>query len=253
MASYVDLGAAVSPTVIGGGPVKLGLLLQKGLSPGKAGFVTVLGGLEDIVMYLSALFLCIYYTGESAAQVADVILSFFQNNWKLLLMLTTILVIANQIVRRNTALQIRTYIPYRYKKAYGKFVLGIKNAMREMIHNGGLVMKSGKVKLLISFSVLLVQWTAKFSILIILLKALNVDFELFITYIREWVVYLSMMMFPTPGATGGAETIFYYVFEDYIPVAILPVIIALWRFGTYYMFLFLSIVILQYNLLRARD
>lgn len=253
MASYTDLGAAVSPTVIGGGPVKLGLLLQKGLSPGKAGFVTILGGLEDIVMYLTALFLCIYYTGESAAQVADAILSFFTGNWKLLLLIATLLIIANQIVRRNVALQIRTYIPYKYKKAYGRFVLGIKNAMREMIESGGLVLKQGKLKLLLSFSVLLLQWTAKFSILLILLKALNVDFEIFITYIREWVVYLSMMMFPTPGATGGAETIFYYVFEDYIPASILPVIIALWRFGTYYMFLFLSIMILQYNLLRARE
>ena len=47
-----ELGSAISPTAIGGGYVKLGMLYQKGFSAGKATSLTLLGSLEEFFFFI---------------------------------------------------------------------------------------------------------------------------------------------------------------------------------------------------------
>ena len=58
---------------------------------------------------------------------------------------------------------------------------------------------------------------AKFSVLIVILHAFNIDFEAIQIYIRQWVIFVTMLFIPTPGASGGAEASFLLIFGKSIP------------------------------------
>jgi len=252
IAAFTDLGAAVTPTLIGGGPVKLGLLMQKGISAGKAGFLTILGGTEDTIMYISAIFLSVYFAHESADKIASSVLSTLRQHWWKVIIGVIIFIIVRRLLRSFEALQLRNLIPLRYKKAYVNFIKGFQTALSEMLDCLKLILREGKLRFVLSFSILLLQWTMKFSILFVLLHAFGLKLDTVITYLNQWIVYLSMMFIPTPGATGGAETLFYYIFSDLIPESLLPIVTTLWRFGTYYLFLILAVLLLQVQLFVRR-
>ena len=109
------------------------------------------------------------------------------------------------------------------------------------------VRKNGLGHLLLSLTVLFVQWTIRFSVLIILLTALEIDFKIFQMYIQQWIVYLTMIFIPTPGASGGAEATFYLIFEKNLPRDLLPLITSTWRFFMYYLMLFFAVFIVQFT------
>ncbi len=248
IAAFTDLGAAVTPTLIGGGPVKLGLLIKDGISAGKAGFLTILGGTEDVIMYVMAIVLSIYFAHESADKIASSALTTLREYWWRIGLALIIIILIRTVMRRYGGLQLRSLIPLKYKKSYVRFIKGVQSAIAEMASCLKLIMEQGKLRFLLSFSILLLQWTMKFSILLVLLYAFGLDIPRVNTYLNQWIVYLSMMFVPTPGATGGAETLFYYMFSDLIPEGVLPIVTTLWRFGTYYLFLILAVLLLQFQL-----
>jgi uncharacterized protein (TIRG00374 family) len=109
------------------------------------------------------------------------------------------------------------------------------------------VRKNGLGYLLLSLVVLFTQWTIRFSVLLILLTALDIDFEIFQIYIQQWIVYLTMIFIPTPGASGGAEATFYLIFEKSLPKDLLPLITSTWRFFMYYLMLLFAVCIVQFT------
>ena len=89
---------------------------------------------------------------------------------------------------------------------------------------------------------LYIQWISKFSVLLVILHAFNVDFDTIQMYVRQWVVFVTMLFIPTPGASGGAEASFLLIFGKSIPTDLSYLIVSVWRLFTYY-FILLSAVL----------
>ena len=245
IAVTTDLGSSITPTLIGGGPIKLGMLMKKGISAGKAGTLTLLGGFEDFIMYLSAfitacfflkdtiisVFVNLFYTiRDNALTVAICIASFLFIRW---------------FIKRFFSKTLSSLIPLSIRRVWRKVTLGLRRGYQEMRDAFILIFKRGKLRFLLSFAILLVQWTAKFTILIVILTALKLPFNAPQMYLQQWLVYLSMIFIPTPGATGGAEASFYFIFNGEVDKKFLPMIVSVWRFFTYYMILFSAVVMVQ--------
>jgi len=244
VAIYTELGAAVTPTLIGGGPIKLGLLIRNGLSTGKAGFLTLLSGIEDFFMYALIFIISCIHAKESIGRILNSISDAIQNNWKIiLLILTSIFVIRIILIKTKTSM---SYIPSKYKPAWSKFKKELLGGWHEMKTAFIQLRKNGLGYLAISFPILILQWMSKFTVLLILLYALNISFKPFDVYLQQWLVYLTMIFVPTPGATGGAEATFFLIFDGEIPKDLLPLIISTWRFFMYYLMLFASVFIIQF-------
>ena len=67
-----------------------------------------------------------------------------------------------------------------------------------------------------------------------LAAGLGVPLEPLRAMVLQWLCVLVMMATPTPGAVGGAEAGFLLVFGREIPHAVVPVILAAWRFVGFY-------------------
>jgi hypothetical protein len=72
-------------------------------------------------------------------------------------------------------------------------------------------------------------------------------------FLLQWVIFTGMMFVPTPGASGGAEAMFYVVYQALLPAGLIGIVTALWRMLTFYLSLALgSVIFLAFNIADAR-
>ncbi|NNF20662.1 MAG: flippase-like domain-containing protein [Saprospiraceae bacterium] len=241
IAIYTELGQAITPTLIGGGPIKMALLIKNGLSTGKAGFLTLLGGFEDFLMYCIVFIVAFFHARQEVFKILGSIWQFLLREWQYIA-LGMFALIALRILFRRLNISI---VPIKYREAWGKIRHDLGQSWHEMIEAFKKVSKDGFGYFTISFLILIFQWLSRFTVLIILLYALGIEFKPFQVYIQQWIVYLTMIFIPTPGATGGAEATFFLLFEKQIPKDLLPLITSTWRFFMYYMMLFTAVTLIQ--------
>jgi hypothetical protein len=93
------------------------------------------------------------------------------------------------------------------------------------------------------------SWSSRFMVVNALLMAFfSIEHNLLI-FARQLVMWIMMLVSPTPGGSGFAEFIFTRYLSEFIPVdtaLIIPVSVAmalLWRLITYYPYLFLGSII----------
>ena len=246
IAVYTELGSSITPTVIGGGPIKMGLLIKNGFSTGKAGFLTLLNGLEDFIMYTSVFIIGFFYAKKSIFRIFESIGHFIQSKWEYFIGGLVLIFFLKWLFKNVEALNKISLIPVKYKKGWANLKKECKNGWTEMVQSFNQVRKDGLRYFIVSFIILISQWLCRFSVLVVLLYALDIDFRPFQIYIQQWIVYLTMMFIPTPGATGGAEATFFLLFEGEIPKEFLPLIVSTWRFFMYYLMLFLAVFLIQF-------
>ncbi len=97
------------------------------------------------------------------------------------------------------------------------------------------------------------SWSARYWVVNFLLLALvfgipNTDFFITISdhiliFARQLVMWIMMLVMPTPGGAGFAEAIFSEYMAEFIPVGFVVVMALLWRMVTYYPYLFIGAIV----------
>jgi uncharacterized protein (TIRG00374 family) len=87
-------------------------------------------------------------------------------------------------------------------------------------------------------------WTARFWLVNFLILAFTPVGDHFLIYGRQLVMWLVMVVFPTPGGTGVAEFAFEGFLSDFIPLGLAGLLAVLWRIASYYPYLFIGILVL---------
>jgi uncharacterized membrane protein YbhN (UPF0104 family) len=88
------------------------------------------------------------------------------------------------------------------------------------------------------------SWTSRYLVVNALFMAFFAVHDHLLIFGRQLVMWIMMLVSPTPGGSGFAEFAFKEFLGDFIPVAGLTVVIALlWRLITYYLYLFVGIVV----------
>ncbi len=88
------------------------------------------------------------------------------------------------------------------------------------------------------------SWTARFWVVnFIILAFVGVDNH-FLIYARQLVMWVIMLISPTPGGTGVAELAFSGFLKDFIPLGLAAALALLWRLISYYPYLFIGAIIL---------
>ncbi len=256
VAVTTDLGAALTPTLIGGGPIKLGMLIKKGVGPAKASVLLGLGSLEDIIFYISGITLAFVFARDSVAKIGDRVFDFFTDNYIVILIIVATLLLTYFILKKGLMSRGQSYfmlLPEKLRKSITRVFNSFINSIDEIKETIGFIFREGKITFFLSISLLFLQWAAKFSILILILKGLDLSFDTLSIYIRQWLVWLTMIFIPTPGATGGAEASFYLLFGSSLPSKILNLIVSVWRFFTYYFILLSAVLLYQlFSIYRLR-
>jgi glycosyltransferase 2 family protein len=239
-----DLGAAVSPTAVGGGLFKWGLLVQRGVSPGAAVSLTTLPTVEDAIFFAVALPLAVVYTASWNLPVFDAIGERVgQNALVLLPVVVGIAALSWLAVRLVLSGQLGRQARRRGLRFTGRTRRRLRVTWRDAREVFAVIMRRGRLLFAFSLSLTALQWMARYSVISALIAFLGVPVDPVLFWLLQWVVFSLMAMVPTPGAAGGAEAIFFLIYSAFVPAGIIGLATAGWRFLTFYLQLGLAAIL----------
>ena len=103
------------------------------------------------------------------------------------------------------------------------------------------------------FLVTMWAWCSRYWVVNALLFAFAAAGNQFLAFARQLVIWMVMMVSPTPGGSGLGEYMFKEYYSDFLPTAGVTIIVALvWRIITYYSYLIGGALLLPYWLNRKK-
>ncbi|MFN8319994.1 MAG: flippase-like domain-containing protein [Saprospiraceae bacterium] len=243
-----DIGAAITPTAVGGGPVKIGMLVNKGMPAPKATFMVLLSATEDIIFYGTGIVLTLLYMHHVIEQLGAYLLK--HSSLLIGLSIFLLAIILGWKTVKLIIKKILSYFPESWQLRLSRFNAGLRHYFSDIGQTYLDVVKTGKWRLAVSIIILFYQWFTKFTILAIILISLDIPFTWFDMYIKQWIIWMGMLIIPTPGASGGAEAAFLVLFKGSLSGDLPNLIVSTWRFFTYYFILILSVIL--FNMLKGQ-
>lgn len=241
-----EIASALSPTAVGGAPVKAALLLNKGFSPGNVGFMLTWGIIEDIIFYTTGIILALVFSQALVFSIFSSLVDFIVHHQQIMAILcigSVSLWLLSKFSILPVGLKLKNFLPYSIRQRLLIWREKLRQSQKEMKGSFNKALAFGKWRMMAGIAILFLQWFSKFSVLLVLLDAFAIDFDTVQIYIRQWVVYVTMLFIPTPGASGGAEASFLLIFGKSIPSEISYLIVSLWRFFTYYYMLLAAVLL----------
>lgn len=101
-----------------------------------------------------------------------------------------------------------------------------------------------------AFLATFLSWTSRYWVVNAILLAFFVVHDHFLIFARQLVMWIMMLVSPTPGGSGFAEYVFSRYLGDFIPVApenlaaVAIVLALIWRLATYYPYLIIGVLLL---------
>jgi uncharacterized protein (TIRG00374 family) len=97
----------------------------------------------------------------------------------------------------------------------------------------------------LAFGATVFSWASRFLVINLIVAAFfQVDDHLLL-YARQLVMWVILLISPTPGGSGIAEVAFSGFFRDLLPtLGFIGAIAVIWRLFSYYLYLFMGAIIL---------
>ena len=213
------VGAAVSPSAVGGAPVKAALLARLGVSMGHSVTLTSLGSLEDALVAVVALPVALLAVP-----------------WLRVLPLEGILNAWPWGVAFLAALVLSAVIFQRLRRALGMhaFWMRLERWLAELRELYASIIRQGKGRLLLNVVLSCIQWMARYSVITALAWGMGLEVDPVLFGLLQWLCFVAMALVPTPGAVGGAEAAFLLVYRDLIPAEMIVLLMGAWRVLSFY-------------------
>ena len=231
-----ELAASVTPTAIGGGPLKIAMLVQTGVRTGAAACVATLPTLEDLLFFIVAVPIAMTISSSWHHPVFNLIAEGIDLHWVLACLIGGVIGGAGlALLYRKSGFRIRRWEGLQEQlKITGEDFLNVCRTI------GG----TGKSRLLLSVIIAGIQWTCRNAVAAMLVVSLGVEVEFVSFLLLQWLIFILTLFIPTPGATGGSEALFYLIFKPLIPNEILAITVGGWRFLTFYWVMIIYAILL---------
>jgi hypothetical protein len=242
-----DLGAAITPSTIGGSYAKFGILASFGFSPGEATLITLLGTIEDAAFFMFALPMAFFVTGAWNDPGIRQVAANIARSWMVFVGIGATIVIGYIIFVKIRG-RIRASDPETTRNAPTGFRQKLKARLRtygrQFAEAWGFVKNNHKATFLQCVLLAGAGWICRYSVITLLVLGLGYTADPILFFLLQWVVFTLMTLFPTPGAVGGAEVSLALIFRGVVPLGAIPILTGIWRFFTFYLIMITGAVIL---------
>jgi glycosyltransferase 2 family protein len=246
-----DLGAAISPTAVGGGFFKWGMLVQRGVTPGAAASLTSLAPMEDFIFFAVAVPLAVIITASWDLPVFHELADRFQDDALIVVLVGAGIALLSWLAVRvvlGGALGAR--VQQRSVQWLARTRRKLRGTWRDASEVFVLIRRNGKSRFALSMGLTGIGWIARYSVVSALVAFLGAPVQPVLYWLFQWVVFTLMTFIPTPGAAGGAEAVFFFIYSPFLPEEVVGLATAGWRFLTFYFLLGVaSILFFLINLL----
>lgn len=241
-----EFGTAITPSVVGGSSMAVVFLTKEKIPVGRSTtmvFVTLLLDEMFFVVTFPILLLCLPFHTLFADNTAlgSGVLVLFVVAYVIKMILCTLLIVGlffrPQTIRWLIIKIFRLPFLRRWHKSAVKAGDDIIISSREI---------RGKTSSywvpLIAATIL--SWCSRYLVVNAIFMAFFEVRDNLLIFARQFVMWVVMVVSPTPGGSGFTEFIFKQYLSEFIPLAgIVPVIILIWRLLTYYNYLLVGALI----------
>ncbi|MDD4394895.1 MAG: lysylphosphatidylglycerol synthase transmembrane domain-containing protein [Bacteroidales bacterium] len=245
-----EFASSVSPSMVGGSAFALFFINAEGVKLGKSTAIVMITALLDELFYIFVVALILLFYGTEVLQVQEIlsinVTHLFFIGYGFIVALTTVILCAIFIFPQGfkkllTAVFSLPFIR-KWKEGAARTGDDIITTSIELKHKKpGYWIKS--------FTITAFSWTARFLVLNCLVLALNPEMEFqfsqqVMIYAKQLVMWVILLISPTPGASGIAEAIFPAFFGGDFPANLQDAVALLWRGISYYPYLFIGLIVL---------
>jgi len=246
-----EFASAITPSVVGGSAVAVYIVNKEGVKMGKSTAVVMTSAMLDELFYILMVPVIIFTVGYSnlfpvamEKTIFGVTLGtagIFIVGYLFIVFLTSVITYAIFFRPRGfkwILLQIFR-LPFLRKWR----ISAAETGDEIMITSKELKGKPPKFWIK-SFGATLASWTARYWVVNFIILAFIPLSDHLLIYGRQLVMWVIMLISPTPGGAGIAELAFSGFLRDFIPVGLIAALALLWRLISYYPYLFIGAFIL---------
>ncbi|MFM7021650.1 MAG: YbhN family protein [Flavobacteriales bacterium] len=245
-----EFASAISPSAAGGSKVAMFIIRREGINLGKSTALVMVTAFLDELFYIlivPVMFLILGTTQILPESFNDILKTnqfiIFLLAYFGLVMLTTLLFIG--IFRK----------PHVLKNVLTKIVFKfgfLKRFRRSAVRTGNeMITASQELKeqpfgyYLKAFIATALSWTARFMVVNCIMMAFLPGIDNVLIFCRQLILWVLMLIPVTPGASGISELLFTGIMGDITQSGgLILVITLLWRFLSYYPYLFIGLIVL---------
>ena len=246
-----EFASAVTPSIIGGSAVALFIIRREGVSMGRTTAIVLVTALLDELFYIMMVPLVMLMVGTqdlftSGGEYVFLNTRFgtqgiFAIGYLFIVVLTTIILYGVFINPRGTKFLLLSIfkLPFlrRWRPAAAETGNEIIITSREMKGKPvGFWLKA--------FGSTVFSWTARFLVVNMLIMAFVGYGDQLLIYGRQLIMWVILLISPTPGGSGVAEIVFSGFLGEFIPPGLTPAMGLMWRIISYYPYLFIGAIIL---------
>ncbi len=223
--------AAITPSSAGGEPLRIKMLSEK-IPLGSATAVVLAERILDAIFFVVALAVFVTLSGFATKFGFEVGAVFAVCLMGFMVFLYSIVKDERNIDRFSNWIQIKLgrfgeERAVRIAKRFREETLMFREALVNMLKN-----PLEKVFLSLLYTSLI--WFSEFLVPSAILLALNQDPAFLFSITAQFILVIISLIPLTPGSSGIAEAGMVYLYSKFVPQEVLGILVALWRFVTYY-------------------
>ncbi len=246
-----EFASAVTPSIIGGSAIALFIIHREGVSMGRTTAIVLVTAFLDELFYIimvPAIFLLVgtqdLFTSGGEYVFMDTRFGtqgIFAIGYLFILVLTTIIIYGVFVNPRGTKWVLLSIFRLPFLRRWRPKAAETGN---EIIITSREMKGKPIVFWLKAFAGTFASWTARFWVVNMLILAFVGYGDHLLIYGRQLVMWVILLISPTPGGSGVAEIVFSGFLGDFIPAGLTPAMGLMWRTISYYPYLFIGAIIL---------
>lgn len=233
------LAASITPSSLGGEPLRIHLLHSEKMPLGKATAV-VLGErvLDGILILALAPFSIYVIRGVLNDSVFDAMFIFAEFGLIVILFLTLYAIWRPGPTKKVTYFFVHKLAPFLGQKtdaALEKFMERVDSELDHFHDSISVLLNEGRKGLAFGIFHTLAFWFVDFSMLYVILIGLNQHPDPVLVFASQIIIMILIVIPATPGASGIAEFAGTTVFSLFVTSSVLGIAVVAWRAFTFYM------------------
>lgn len=246
-----EFASALSPSVVGGSGIAMFILNREKIPLGKSTAIVMVTALLDELFYIIMVPLCILLAGWDKLFPIEMQTNLFGYQ----LGIETVFYVGYGFIVVLTSVILTSifFFPKTFRNVIiGIFSLPILRRLRRKAIGVGQEVVTTSVELkgknlafwAKCFGATLLSWTARFLVINCLIMAFVASADHVLIYARQMVMWVIMLISPTPGSSGIAELVFQGFLKEFTLPNLAGFQAFLWRLLSYYPYLIIGVIVL---------
>lgn len=254
-----EFASSLTPSVVGGSGIAMFIIDREGIPLGRSTAVVLVTAMLDEIFYIvmvPAVFLLVGMSDLFPEALDNAfwglpIKTIFWIGYGFIICLTSIVYYAIFFRPRAFKYALLAIFRLRFLRRWRPHVLKVGDDMvtasKEM--RGRTVGFWGRV-----FGATCFSWASRFLVVNCIVAAFFPVSDHLLLYARQLIMWVILLISPTPGSSGVAEVAFAGFFKDLIPaLGLIGAVAIVWRLFSYYLYLFIGVITLPRWLRRTAE